>query len=122
MGTAPYAEPISGTLQFVGRQPESVEETRVPRSLLEDLALKMLYLAGQLSVMELGKRMRLAYSTIYEIFEYLRKDQIVEVVGMTGNVHRIVATEKGQAKAQKIMARDMYTGPAPVSLDRKSVV
>jgi len=116
MGTAPYAEPISGTMSFVGRQPESVEETRIPRSLLEDLALKMLYIAGQLTVTELGKRMRLAYSTIHEIFEYLRKDQFVEVVGMTGNVHKIVATEKGQAKAQKIMARDMYTGPAPVSL------
>ena len=46
-------------MRFVGRQPETVEETRVPRNLLEGLALKILYLAGELSLTELGRRMEL---------------------------------------------------------------
>ena len=116
MGTTPYAEPISETMRFVGRQPETVEETRVPINLLEDLALKILYLAGELSLPELGRRMQLHPGVIYEIFEHIRKGQLIEVVGMVGSVHRIVTTSKGQTEAHSIMSRDMYSGPAPVSL------
>ncbi len=116
MGITPYPEPISETMRFVGRQPETVEETRVPRNLLEGLALKILYLAGELSLTELGRRMELHNGVIYEIFERIRKEQLVEVVAMAGGIHRIVATSKGQAEAHNIMARDMYAGPAPVSL------
>ena len=116
MGTTPYAEPVSETMRFVGREPETVEETRVPINLLEDLALKILYLAGELSLQELGRRMQLHAGVIYEIFEHLRKGQFIEVVGMVDSVHRIVTTSKGQTEAHNIMSRDMYSGPAPVSL------
>ncbi len=116
MGTTPYAEPISKTMHIVGRQPETIEETRVPINLLEDLAVKILYLAGELSLPELGRRMRLSYSVIHEIFEHIRKEHFVEVVGMAGGVHRIVTTSKGQAEAQSVMSRDVYSGPAPVAL------
>ena len=116
MGTITYPEPISETMRFVGQQPETIEATRVPINLLVDLALKILHLAGELTIPELGRRMQLPISVIYEIFEHIRKEQFVEVVGMVGNAHRIVATSKGQAEAQRIMLRDMYSGPAPVSL------
>jgi predicted ATPase with chaperone activity len=116
MGTTPYAEPISETMRFVGRQPETALETRIPINLLEGLALKILYLAGELSLTELGRRMQLPPSVIHEIFEHIRKAQFVEVVGMAGGIHRIVTTSKGQAEAHGILSRDMYSGPAPVSL------
>ena len=116
MGTTPYAEPISKTMPFVRRQPETVEETRVPKNLLENLALKILYLAGELSLEQLGRRMQLHPSVIYEIFGHLRRGQLIEVVGMVGGVPRIVTTSKGQVEAYSIMSRDMYSGPAPVSL------
>ena len=116
MGTTPYTEPISETMRFVGRQPETVEETRVPRNLLEDLALKILYLAGELSLLELGRRMLLPPGVINEIFGHVRKEQLIEVVGMVGIAPRIVTTSKGQIQAQRIMSRDIYSGPAPVSL------
>jgi len=116
MGTTPYAEPISETMELVGHQPETVEETGVPINLLEDLALKILYLAGELSVSDLGRRMQLPTNVIYEIFEHIRKEHLVEVVGMVGSAHRVVTTSKGQSEAHRIMSRDMYSGPAPVSL------
>ena len=116
MGTTPYAEPISETMRLVGRQPETVEETRVPLNLLEGLALKILYLTGELLLPELGRRMQLHPGVIYEIFAHLRKIQLIELVGMVGDDHRIVTTSKGQTEARNIMSRDMYTGPAPVSL------
>jgi len=116
MGTTPYAEPIPETMRLVGREPETVEETRVPINLLEALALKILYLAGELSLSDLAKRMELHPQVIYGIFEHLRKGQLIEVVGMEGGVYRIVATTKGQTEAHDIMSRDVYAGPAPVSL------
>jgi hypothetical protein len=116
MGTTPYAEPTSETMRLVGHEPETIEATRLPINLLGNLALKILYLAGQLSLTDLGKRMQLHPCVIYEIFEYLRKGKLIEVAGMDEGVYRIVPTAKGHTEAQSTMSRDMYTGPAPVSL------
>ncbi|MBZ5565166.1 MAG: hypothetical protein LAP13_22445 [Acidobacteriia bacterium] len=116
MGTMPYAEPIAETMRIVGHEPETVEETGVPLKLLEDLALKMLYVSGELTLMELSRRMGLAYSVIEEVFEHLRKTQLIEVTGMSTGIHRITTTSKGQSEAHNTMLRDMYTGPAPVPL------
>ena len=116
MGTTTYAEPIAETMRVVGRQPKTVAETGVPLNVLEGLALKMLYLAGELTLQELCKRMQLHPGVVYEIFEHLRKRQLIEVVGMVASVQRLVATTKGQTEAQSIMSRDMYSGAAPVSL------
>ena len=117
MGTTPYAAPITETMRFVGRQPETVEETGISLNLLEDLALKILYRTGELSVTELAKRMQLATSVAYEIFDHIRREQLIDVVGMVGVTHRIVATSKGQNRAHSVMSRDMYAGPAPVTLE-----
>jgi predicted ATPase with chaperone activity len=116
MGTTPYAEPTSETMRLVGHEPETIEATRLPINLLGNLALKILYLTGELSLSQLANRMQLHLGVIQEIFEHIRKEQFVEVVGLVGTVHRIVTTSKGQAEAQSVMARDMYAGPAPVSL------
>ena len=116
VGTTVYADPVPETMRFVGHQPRTVAETRVPINLLEDLALKTLYLSGELSLSQLANRMQLHLGVIQEIFEHIRKEQFVEVVGLVGTVHRIVATAKGQAAAQNVLSRDMYSGPAPVSL------
>jgi hypothetical protein len=115
--TFPYPEPHPGTLELVGKEPETVEKTGVPINLLEGLAVKILYLAGELTLAELGRRTHLGPDVIYEIFEFIRKDKLVEVTGMVGGNHRIVCTSKGQTEAQQLMARDMYAGPAPVSLE-----
>jgi predicted ATPase with chaperone activity len=117
MGTTPYAEPIAKTIRLVGHQPQTVEETGVPINLLENLALKLLYLASELSPQELGRRMQLHPGVINEIVAHLRKGQLIDVVvGTFGSDLRILTTSKGQTEAHRIMSRDMYSGPAPVSL------
>jgi predicted ATPase with chaperone activity len=103
-------------MRFVGHQPESVEETRLSINLLENLTLKVLYLAGELSLQALARRMHLHPAVVSEVFRFMRKRQVIEVVGMTENDPRVVPTSKGQSEAHQIMSRDMYTGPAPVPL------
>jgi predicted ATPase with chaperone activity len=96
--------------------PQSVEETGVGRALLEGLMLKILNLEGELSLVDLANGMRVSYLIVEELFERLRKEQLCEVKGMTGGVHRITLSSKGQAEAVKLLSQNQYTGPAPVSL------
>ena len=49
--TAPLTE--------VPKAPESVADVGVPRAILEDLALKTLYVAGSSSLRDLARKMRL---------------------------------------------------------------
>ncbi len=104
------------TTRLVATPPETVLDTGIRMNLLEDLALKILYLTGELSLAELGKRMRLHHGVIEEIFEHMRREQLCEVTGMVGGIHRIIATSKGKTKAHELLTRNMYSGPAPVSL------
>ena len=98
MGVIPYSEPIADTMRLIGHEPESVEATCLPMSLLANLALKMLYLTGELTLADLGKRMQLHPCVIYQIFEYSRKAQLIEVTGMDGGIYRVATTTKGKAE------------------------
>jgi len=96
--------------------PQEIEQTGIDRALLEDLALKILYLNGEVSLVGLSDRMCLGLGVIDEIFNFFRKEQLCEVKGMVGGSHRIVATAQGKLRAGELLSRNQYAGPAPVSL------
>jgi MoxR-like ATPase len=96
--------------------PNRIEKTGIRRGLYEDLALKILYLNGEMSLIELCDRMCLSLGVIEEIFQYFRKERLCEVKGMSGGTHRIVATTEGRQRAADLLSLNQYTGPAPVSL------
>ncbi len=95
----------------------SIEEMRVRRNLLEDLALKILYLVGEMSLNELARHMCLSTAMVDELFQRLRKDQLCQVTGMIGNVHRVTTSSAGKARALELLSQNQYAGPAPVSLE-----
>ncbi|MFZ3333515.1 MAG: hypothetical protein WA197_22945, partial [Candidatus Acidiferrales bacterium] len=96
--------------------PQEMEETGIRRGLLEDLALKTLYLNGEMTLRELGDRMCLGLGVVDEIFRFFRKEQLCEVKGMAGGSHRITITTQGKARAIELLLLNQYAGPAPVSL------
>jgi hypothetical protein len=96
--------------------PQEIEQTGIDSGLLEDLALKILYLSGEVSLCGLSDRMCLGLGVIEEIFNFFRKEQLCEVKGMVGGSHRIVATAQGKLRAGELLSRNQYAGPAPVSL------
>ena len=61
--------------------------------------------------------MGLGLGIVEELFQRLRKDQLCQVTGMNGGVHRITTTSAGKTRALELMAQNQYVGPAPVSLD-----
>jgi pilus assembly protein CpaF len=97
--------------------PKTIEEVGVPRNLLEDLALKNLYMVGELSLHQLAGQMGLNLRVVEALFERLRKDQFCEVTGMDGGVHRITTSAAGKSRALELLAQNQYAGPAPVSLE-----
>jgi hypothetical protein len=101
---------------ITGLMPNEVQETGIRRGILEDIALKTLYLNGEMSLADLSKHMCLSVGVIDEIFQFFRKEQLCEVKGMVGGSHRITASAQGKSRAAGLLAMSQYAGPAPVSL------
>jgi predicted ATPase with chaperone activity len=99
-------------------RPQSIGEIDVRRSILEEIALKTLYLSGSLSVLELAERMCLSYEVVDALFAQLRAEQFCLVTGMTGHVHQIAITAQGRTRAVELLAHNHYAGAAPVSFER----
>ncbi len=98
-------------------QPTTVEQVGVRRSLLEDLALKTIYVTAPPSPMELAESMRLSFRVVDDLFRRLRAEQLIEVTGMKGNTPLMALTTRGRTRALELLALNHYVGPAPVSLD-----
>jgi predicted ATPase with chaperone activity len=98
-------------------EPQSCQQTGVPRNLLQDLALKTLYLNGEMSLHDLAGQMRLSLGVVDELFQRLRKDQLCEVRSLTAGIHNVTTTSLGKTRALELLALNQYTGPAPVSLE-----
>jgi predicted ATPase with chaperone activity len=95
----------------------SIEEIGVRRNLLEDLALKILYLIGEMSLLELARHLGLGLNMVEQLFQRLRKDQLCQVTGMAGAVFRITTTSAGKSRALELLSQNQYAGPAPVSFE-----
>jgi predicted ATPase with chaperone activity len=95
----------------------SIEETGIRKNLLEDLALKIIYRVGEISLNELGRHMGLSYKIVEDLFQRLRRDQLCQVTGMAGGTHRVTASSGGKSRALELLAQNQYVGPAPVSLE-----
>src|SRR5207247_8012696 len=79
--------------------PRTAEETGIRRKVLEDLTLKTMYLMGELSLHDLAEHMRIGLRIVDDAFQRLRKDQLCQVTGMAGAVHRVVLTVEGKGRA-----------------------
>src|ERR1039458_9883156 len=106
-------EPLAGPVL----KPQSIAEIDVPQAILEDLALKILYLSGSLSVLELADKTRLSFELVDELFSHLRAERFCQVTGMAGNIPHISITSQGRTRAVELLSQSQYSGPAP---DRKS--
>lgn len=98
-------------------RPRSMPELGIRQSIVEDLALKTLYLAGTISVLELGRKLGLGYEVMEDVVAHLRAEMLCQVSGMTSNVPLVCVSEKGRSRAAELMVQNSYTGTAPVSFE-----
>ena len=98
-------------------KPEKVSEVGVHQGVLDDLALKALYLFGPFSLLELSRHIRLSLNIVEELFVRMRTQQLCEVTGMSRNVPDIAITSQGRSRALELLSQCQYAGAAPVSLE-----
>ncbi|HUQ41015.1 MAG TPA: hypothetical protein VM052_00790 [Candidatus Limnocylindrales bacterium] len=101
-------------------EPQTVEQTGLTVGFLADLALKTLYLRGQMTMGEIATSLGLPITGVIDrIMEFLKTERLVEIRGGAGisvASYQFVIVDRGSEKAQEALARSQYVGRAPVPL------
>ena len=97
--------------------PQAIADIGVSKSLIEDLAVKTLFMGGEMSLADLSTGMCLSLPIIEEVFQFLRREQLCEVKGMARGTHVITLSGIGKRRAGELLSFSLYSGPAPVSLE-----
>src|SRR5215470_3398150 len=109
------------TTIHVPAEPESIGDTGLPESTLEQLILKILYFRGDTYGQDLSQAIGLKFSVIQDLVEGLKLQHMVQVkrsLGM-GSVGALLAlTDSGRARAREALEFNQYAGPAPVPLEQ----
>ena len=117
MNSSPSSAP---SITELLHEPQSLDETGLNPGFLNDLALKTIYYSGQLSGLAVANLLKLPFANVVErVLNALLKEDFVAIIGSTGLGERgynYVITQKGSSKAQEVIERSQYFGPAPVSL------
>lgn len=112
-GAAPVVMPLPA-------EPQSIEQTGLYIGFLADLALKTLYLRGQMTMSEIAIALGLPIPNVTEkVLEFLKGERLVEIRGGSGlssASYQFVIVDRGAEKAQEALARSQYVGKAPVPL------
>jgi predicted ATPase with chaperone activity len=98
-------------------RPRTAAELGMRQSIVEDLALKTLYIGGTMSTRELARQMRLSVNVADELVNKMRAGQLCQVTGMTANLATVALTDQGRRRGLELMALSQYVGAAPVSLE-----
>src|SRR3982075_663540 len=101
-------------------EPQSIEQTGLTLSFIADLALKTLYLRGQMTMAELSTALGLPITNVVDkVMEFLKGERLVEIRGGSGlssASYQFVIVDRGSEKAQEALGRSQYVGKAPVPL------
>lgn len=99
--------------------PQSLRDTGLPTSIIEQLILKILYFRGDVMGGDLCRTMGLSFSLVEAMIEGLKLKQLIQVKSSLGYgpVSAVMAlTEQGRGIARDYLDGNQYVGPAPVSI------
>ena len=105
--------------RFVPAVPQTLAETGLPNSLVEQLILKILYFKGDLMAGDLCRAMGLKFGFVEVIIEGLKLQQLIQVKSSLGfgRISSILSlTELGRGVARDYLESNQYAGPAPVPI------
>ncbi len=114
---------VNGDFTSVWQPPpiRTIEDTGLSQGFIADMALKIMYLKGQVTGYAIAEQIRLPFSTVVgPVMDYLKREQMCEIKGSGGlgaGAYQYVITSKGTARAREQMDRTSYVGAAPVPWD-----
>ncbi len=102
-------------------EPRSLEETGISLGFLADLALKTIYLKGEMSGQEVANALGLPFANVVDrVLEFLKREELCGVTGSRGfgeRAFQYVVSHKGTDRVREVLLRSQYVGPAPVTLE-----
>jgi len=98
--------------------PRHPQDTGLPVLLLTELLLKVMHQHGLQHLQELSQHLKLGPALLEEVFLHLRKEMLAEVRlrGVLDGDVTYELTHAGRARAADALARNLYSGPAPVPI------
>ena len=105
--------------------PESLEDTGISLSLIEQLILKFLYFRGEVMGRDLASLLGLQYSLIDELLETLKRQHHVGIkksLGMGNSSGIFTLTESGRNLTREYLENNQYAGTVPVPLHQYAEV
>jgi predicted ATPase with chaperone activity len=122
-GTEPETQPKATTPRrgerFIPPVPQSLADTGLPTSIIEQLILKVLYFKGDVMGGDLCRAMGLSFSLIEDMIDAFKFKQLIQVKSSLGYgpISAMLAlTEQGRHIARDYLDNNQYVGPAPVSV------
>jgi DNA-binding PadR family transcriptional regulator len=100
------------------RTPQRPEDTGLDFSLLLELLAKLLLMRGQMRLPEICAHSKLPLGVLEPVLTFMRTERLCEMSrrGDTEGAMVYTLTDLGRSRAQDFLARNQYSGPAPVSL------
>jgi predicted ATPase with chaperone activity len=108
-------------VSYIPPTPSSLKEVGLNRDSLIHLIVKVLYFSGEVTGSYLSNRLRLPYTIVDELIEFIKSEKMCEVKGISGigkTSYRYVITSLGRDRAREFLEINQYTGPAPVPLSQ----
>src|SRR5947207_11235282 len=106
---------MDGAVPNMPIEPESIDDTGLAESTLEQLILKILYFRGDVYGQDLSQAIGLQFSVIQHLVDSLKLQHLLQVkrsLGM-GHVGAVFAlTDAGRARAREALDFNQYGGPA----------
>src|SRR5579864_5047044 len=99
--------------------PETLEETGLARSVVEQLVMKLLYARGDMLGRDLSEALGLKFSLIEELIDFLKRQHFIQAktsMGLGASTSLFALTETGRNYARECLESNQYSGPAPVPL------
>ncbi|WP_235582245.1 ATP-binding protein [Rhizobacter sp. Root1221] len=114
----PHPPGPQGEAGILPAAPRTVEETGLHLLLISELALKVMHQHGLSHLQELSAHLKLSAALIESLFTHLRKETLVDIRrrgALDGDV-MYQLTQAGRTRAADALARNLYSGPAPVPI------
>jgi len=110
-----------GQGQHFLRRPLSLQDTGLGMGLLSELAVKLIYNAGEISTSDICRELCLPFTGVMqEVLELLDREELVNIVGAEGfgeRTYRYTISHRGIERVHQVLERNQYVGPAPVRLE-----
>jgi hypothetical protein len=102
---------------FFPKQPETIEETGLNRTSIQELILRLIYNRSRATGAEIADTLKLYYRVIDPLLQELRKTEFIDISGQRGygdTHYEYVLSERGTQAALDAIAKTQYSGPTPV--------